>query len=99
MSVAAPVVERSTLGLHTLEQYEPLIGSAVTERILRKAERVRTQHVMHVSSTFYGGGVSEILTPLTLMMNAVGIETGWHLILPLTQHPMHRAVLHDRRRC
>jgi len=80
MSVAAPVIERSTLGLHTLEQYEPLIGSVVTERILRKAERVRTQHVMHVSSTFYGGGVSEILTPLTLMMNAVGIETGWHLI-------------------
>ena len=34
----------------------------------------------HVSSTFYGGGVSEILTPLTLMMNAIGIETDWHLI-------------------
>src|SRR5438270_10269344 len=37
-------------------------------------------NVVHVSSTFYGGGVTEILTPLTLTMNAIGIETDWHLI-------------------
>jgi len=36
--------------------------------------------IAHVSSTFYGGGVTELLTPLTLMMNAIGIETDWHLI-------------------
>src|SRR5215208_7939128 len=63
MSVASPAVERSTLGLHALEQYEPLIGAAVTARIFKKADRIRTQHVVHVSSTFYGGGVTEILTP------------------------------------
>ena len=28
MSVLAPAVQRSTLGLHTLEQYEPLIGAS-----------------------------------------------------------------------
>jgi trehalose synthase len=80
MSLAACDVDRSTLGLHTLEQYAPLIGTAATERILGKAHRVRTQHLVHVSSTFYGGGVAEILTPLTLMMNAAGIETGWRII-------------------
>ena len=37
-------------------------------------------HLVHISSTFYGGGVTEILTPLTLMMNAMGIETGWRMI-------------------
>jgi trehalose synthase len=47
---------------------------------MQKADRVRTMRVAHVSSTFYGGGVTEILTPLTLMMNAIGIETEWHLI-------------------
>jgi trehalose synthase len=78
MSVAP--IERSTLGLHTLEQYEPLIGSDATDRILRKADRVRGAHVVHISSTFYGGGVTEILTPLTLMMNAMGIDTGWRLL-------------------
>ncbi len=73
-------VERATLGLHSLEQYEPLIGREATERIHKKADRVRGAHVVHISSTFYGGGVTEILTPLTLMMNATGIETGWRLL-------------------
>src|SRR4051794_40612942 len=73
-------VSRSTLGLHSIEQYKPIIGAAAAERILGKAARVRTMRVAHVSSTFYGGGVTEILTPLTLMMNSIGIETDWHLI-------------------
>lgn len=80
MSVDARDIERSTLGLHTLEQYEPLIGAAVVDRINRKARQVRTQRVAHVSSTFYGGGVAEILTPLTLLMNTIGIETEWCMI-------------------
>src|SRR5258708_18875330 len=73
-------VEKATLGLHWLGQYQPLIGQAAAERIFRKADRLRGAHVVHVSSTFYGGGVTEILTPLTLMMNAIGIETGWRQI-------------------
>jgi hypothetical protein len=31
--------------------------------------------VAHISSTFPDGGVTELLTPLTLMMNATGIHT------------------------
>jgi trehalose synthase len=80
MSMLSPAVQRSTLGLHSLEQYEPLIGAAMVERISAKADRVRTMRVAHISSTFYGGGVTELLTPLTLMMNATGLETDWHLI-------------------
>ena len=80
MSVESEAVEKATLGLHPLEQYEPLIGAATANRIFKKADRVRDAHVIHVNSTFYGGGVSEILTPLTLMMNALGIQTGWRQI-------------------
>jgi trehalose synthase len=80
MSEVTTTSEPSTLGLHSLENYEPLIGSERVNRILRKAEKIRDLHVIHVSSTFYGGGVTEILTPLTLIMNAHGIETGWRMI-------------------
>jgi trehalose synthase len=80
MAEMTAAVEPSTLGLHSLENYAPLIGSEQVERILRKAEDVRDLHIIHVSSTFYGGGVTEILTPLTLIMNALGIETGWRMI-------------------
>jgi trehalose synthase len=80
MSVLTSAVQRSTLGLHTLGQYAPLIGAEAVERIAEKAARIGTMRVAHISSTFYGGGVTELLTPLTLMMNASGIETDWHLI-------------------
>jgi trehalose synthase len=80
MSETTAAVQTSTLGLHSLEQYEPFVGAAAIERILKKADPLRTMHLVHISSTFYGGGVIEILTPLTLMMNAMGIDTGWRMI-------------------
>jgi trehalose synthase len=52
----AVAIETSTLGLHTFEQYAPLIGAAASERIFSKAEALRTLHVVHISSTFYGAG-------------------------------------------
>ena len=72
--------ENSTLGLHRIENYAPLIGAAAVERILNKARRLHSARIGHVSSTLYGGGVAEILTPLTLLMNTLGIETAWGVI-------------------
>ncbi len=64
----------------TLEDYEPLIGSEAVERIDKKAEKLRGLHIANVNSTYYGGGVAEVLSSLTLLMNAVGIKTGWRVI-------------------
>lgn len=72
--------ESSALGLHRLADYAPLIGSAAVERISKKARDLRSRRVGHISSTLYGGGVAEILTPLTLLMNTLGIETDWRVI-------------------
>ena len=66
--------------LVTVEDYEPHIGAAAVERILRKAERVRGLHVTNVNSTYYGGGVAELLSSLTLLMNATGVRTGWRVM-------------------
>jgi hypothetical protein len=35
MSMLSSAIQRSTLGLHTLEQYEPLIGAAAIDRYVR----------------------------------------------------------------
>lgn len=63
-----------------LEDYEQFIGSEAVERILMKAGKLRSKHVVHVNSTYYGGGVAELLNSLTLLMNSVGIQTGWRVI-------------------
>ena len=72
MSLLMPAIDKSTLGLHSLEDYEPIIGAMATERIFNKADQVRTMQVVHVSSTFYGGGVTEILAA------DVDHECDWH---------------------
>ena len=63
-----------------LEDYERLVGPETIERIRKKAESLRHLHVVHMNSTYYGGGVAELLTPLTLLMNSSGIKTDWRII-------------------
>lgn len=63
-----------------IEDYEQWVGAETVERILRKAEGLQHLHVSNVNSTFYGGGVAELLTSFTLLMNSVGIKTGWRAI-------------------
>jgi trehalose synthase len=66
--------------LISVEDFETLIGAEAVERILRKAERLRDLHLVNINSTYYGGGVAELLSSLTLLLNASGIRTGWRVI-------------------
>jgi trehalose synthase len=63
-----------------IDDYEQFIGAEAVERIKEKAKPLQDQHVVNVSSTYYGGGVAELLSSLTLLMNSVGIQTGWRII-------------------
>ncbi len=69
-----------TFKLTSVEDYETLIGPESVERLLKKVEALRDLHVVNVNSTYYGGGVAELLSSLTLLMNASGIRTGWRVI-------------------
>jgi trehalose synthase len=63
-----------------IEEYEGLIGPEAIERIMRKAKRLSDLRVVNISSTFYGGGVAEILSSLTLTQRALGVRADWRLI-------------------
>lgn len=63
-----------------VEDYEQFVGAEMIERVREKARPLQGLHVTHVNSTYYGGGVAELLSPLTLLMNSVGIKTGWRVI-------------------
>lgn len=64
----------------TLEDYEKYIGSEALERIHNKARPLQDRHIVCINSTFYGGGVAQLLSSLVLLFNNVGIETGWRTI-------------------
>ncbi len=64
-----------------LENYEPFIGAEAVDRIYQKARPLDHLHVANINSTYYGGGVAELLSSLTLLMNNVGLKTGWRVML------------------
>jgi trehalose synthase len=63
-----------------IEDYEQLIGSENVERIRDKARRLTGLRVANFNSTYYGGGVAEMLSSLTLLWNSLGLRTEWRVI-------------------
>ncbi len=63
-----------------IDDYQKFIGKKALNRIKKKAESLKDVHIAHINSTYYGGGVAEILSSLTLLMNTLGIKTGWRII-------------------
>lgn len=63
-----------------IEDYEPFVGAETIERIKEKAKPLQDLRVVNFNSTYYGGGVAEMLSSLTLLMNSLGIKAGWRVI-------------------
>jgi trehalose synthase len=63
-----------------IDEYEPLVGAATVERIRAKAHRLQGRRVAHINATYYGGGVAEMLSSLTLLMNRLNIPTEWRVL-------------------
>jgi trehalose synthase len=64
----------------TIDDYEPLIGPEKVRLLRKKARAVQNLNVVHVNSTYYGGGVAQLLSSLTLLLNSLKIKTGWRVI-------------------
>lgn len=73
-------MQRQNHKLVHVEDYETYVGADTIERIYRKAQSLQDLHIVHVSSTFYGGGVATLLSSLTLLLNSIGIKTGWRVL-------------------
>jgi len=80
MIVAEQSTDMAGLKLVSIADYESIVGASTVDRILSKARDLRDLHIVNVSSTYYGGGVADLLSSMTLLMNAAGIQTGWRVI-------------------
>ncbi len=58
-----------------IEDYEPLVDAEIIECIIRKAKQLRDFYVVNVNSTYYGGGVAQLLSSLTLLMTSAERST------------------------
>jgi len=63
-----------------IDDYQQYVGQDTVERIRAKAKDLRDIHVVNINSTYYGGGVAQLLSSVTLLLNSLGIRTGWRAI-------------------
>lgn len=63
-----------------IDDYEDFVGAETIDRIRQKARPLRDIHVANINATYYGGGVAGILSSFILLLNSVGIKTGWRVI-------------------
>ena len=74
------MLERVPVEAKTLIDYEPIVGSDVTDEIRKLANRLKGARVVHINATSFGGGVAEILVGLVPLMQNVGLEAEWQVI-------------------
>jgi trehalose synthase len=75
------VLQPVSVGHKSLADYTHLAGRPLIQEIRELAEELRGLKVLHLSATAFGGGVAEILYTLVPLMNDVGVEAEWQVLL------------------
>ena len=63
-----------------LSDYRHIVGDAVISEIYQKAKRLYNKRILHINSTFIGGGGAEILNSLAPLMNSAGLDADWRVL-------------------
>lgn len=64
----------------SIDNYRKIVGDEVIAQIFSKARKLSNKHIVHINSTYQGGGVAEMLNSLVVLMNDIGIFTGWRVL-------------------
>jgi len=66
--------------MKSVNDYRGIVNDHIISKIYKLASSLYGKSVAHVNSTYYGGGVAEILSSLIPLMNDVGLDAGWRII-------------------
>ena len=63
-----------------IEDYRDIVGDKVISKIFQESRYLYGKKVLHVNSSYQGGGVAEILDHLVPLMSDLGIEVDWRIL-------------------
>lgn len=66
--------------MRTLDEYRDIVGDEVIAEIYRLARPLYGKKILHINSTYSGGGVAEILSTLVPLLNCAGIDADWRVL-------------------
>ena len=64
-----------------LDDYRAVAPRGSVDFLVRMADRLRGRRFVHVSASRYGGGIVETLNRLVPILNDLGIETAWDIVI------------------
>jgi trehalose synthase len=68
-----------------LEEYRTFVGDNAIAEIYKLARPLYGKRILHINSTYYGGGVAEILYSLVPLLNSAGVEADWRILRGTTE--------------
>lgn len=66
--------------MKSIEDYRKIAGDEVISEIYNKARKLYGKNILHINSTYIGGGVAEILNSLLPLMNDAGLNADWKVL-------------------
>jgi len=66
--------------MRSLEDYRGIVSDNIIYDIHKKARELYGKHIVHINSTYQGGGVAEMISSVVPLMNDIGISTGWRIL-------------------
>jgi len=63
-----------------LEDFRHIVPDEALAEIYARAKGLYGKHVIHLNATYQGGGVAEILYSLVMLMNDIGVDSGWRIL-------------------
>ena len=66
--------------MRAIDEYRSIVGDKVISDIVKMAKNLYGLRVLHINSTYYGGGVAEMLYSLIPLLNDVGVSVDWRIL-------------------
>ena len=66
--------------MRRIEDYRDIVGDKVISKIFRESRGLYGKKILHVNSSYQGGGVAEILDHLVPLMSDLGLEVDWRIL-------------------
>jgi len=63
-----------------LEDFRFIVPDEMLAEIYTRAKGLYGKHIIHLNATYQGGGVAEILYSLVMLMNDIGVDSGWRIL-------------------
>lgn len=63
-----------------LEDYQGIVGDKMISQIFQQSKDLYGKKVLHLNSSYRGGGVAEVLNRLVPLMSDLGVEAEWRVI-------------------